>query len=197
LDRTAAGSCWTLDDKLRASQQRASCPHPRALRRHEPGPTERFTVKFWCQFRAPEAGNLRHGAIAELIEAAHKAGKKLSEREIRYRLEAARAYPYESQLRTAGAEFEHWRALRDAGFPASCEPGPDEEPFDPRTALEKARAGAKQLALGHPDPDGQLALFLTAELDTSAGLSRASVSPHMGRARRTSVRHIRHGACRI
>lgn len=102
-------------------------------------------------------GNLRNGVIADLIEEAHKRGKKLSEREIRYRLRAARAYPCESQIRHICAGYESWGALRAAEFPdVDAEPG--EEPYDPRGLAEKARAVDKQLALGDPDPD-QLALF--------------------------------------
>jgi hypothetical protein len=103
-------------------------------------------------------GNLRHGVIADLITEAHKAGRKLSDREIRYRMEAGRAYPYESQIRHLGADFDSWRALRDAGFPALCDPEPGEKPFDPRGLAEKARSVDRQLALGQPDPD-QLPLF--------------------------------------
>lgn len=109
------------------------------------------------EFTTP-AGNLRHGALADLIEAARKAGEKLSEREIRYRLEAARAYPCDSQIRHAGADFENWTALREAGFPTQ-EAGDGEEAHDPRTPLEKARAAEKQLAFGEPGDPGQLLLF--------------------------------------
>lgn len=106
------------------------------------------------QATTPE-GNLRNGVIAGLIEAAHRRGKKLSDREIRYRLAAGRAYPCESQIRHICAGYESWGALRAADFPA-VEAEPGEEPFDPRGAGEKARAADKQLALGDPD---QLALF--------------------------------------
>lgn len=104
------------------------------------------------------AGNLRHGVLAELIDAARRAGRKLSEREIRYRLEAARAYPCDSQIRHAGADFEHWTALREAGFPER-ESEDGEPPFDPRTPLERAQAAEKQLAFGEPGDPAQLALF--------------------------------------
>lgn len=100
-------------------------------------------------------GNLRNGVIAGLIEAAHRRGQKLSEREIRYRLRAGEAYPCESQIRHARAGFKSWNALREAGFPP-YEADPGEGPYDPRGAAEKARAADKQLALGDPD---QLALF--------------------------------------
>jgi hypothetical protein len=102
-------------------------------------------------------GNLRNGVIAELIGEAHKRGKKLSEREIRYRLKAGRTYPCESQIRHICAGYESWGALRAADFPAvDAEPG--DEPYDPRGLAEKARAVDRQLVLGQPDPE-QLALF--------------------------------------
>jgi len=122
------------------------------------------------EFTTP-AGNLRHGVLADLIEAARKAGKKLSEREVRYRLEAGRTYPCDSQIRHADADFDHWTALREAAFPAyEAEDG--EEPFDPRTPLEKARAAEKQLAFGEPGDPAQLALFeWFPDFDTLATIS--------------------------
>ena len=108
--------------------------------------------------RTTAAGNLRNGVIAGLIEEAHKAGCKLSEREIKYRLMAGKTYPCESQIRHICASYDSWGALRSAGFPAvDAEPG--EEPYDPRTAIEKLRATEKQLAFGEPADPGQLALF--------------------------------------
>lgn len=105
-----------------------------------------------------DAGNLRHGVIGGLLDAAAKTNRKLSEREIRYRLEAGRAYPCESQIRHARADFGTWSALREAGFPAR-DADPGDEPFDPRGAAEKARAADKQLAFGDPEDPGQLVLF--------------------------------------
>lgn len=55
---------------------------------------------------APGSTQLKPGRTDELIRAAKAAGLTLSEREIRYRIQCARAYPYESQIRHAGAEFE-------------------------------------------------------------------------------------------
>lgn len=104
------------------------------------------------------AGNLRNGKVAELILAAAKVGRKISEREIRYRLECARAYPCESQIRHAGAEFEGWTDLRNAGFPA-CDPEEGEAPYDPRKAAERARDAARDLTRHGHDGGGQIALF--------------------------------------
>jgi hypothetical protein len=103
-------------------------------------------------------GNLRNGVIAGLIEAAHRRGKKLSEREIKYRLKAGKAYPCESQIRHICASYESWGALRAADFPAAGAM-PGEEPFDPRGAAEKARAIDQQLILGGLGDPAQLSLF--------------------------------------
>jgi hypothetical protein len=102
--------------------------------------------------------NLRPGAIADLIVQGRQAGKKLDEAEIEARLEAARAYPCESQARKARERFESWAALLEAGFPV-IEAEAGEKPFDPRGAIEKARAIERQLAFGDPDDPGQLELF--------------------------------------
>jgi hypothetical protein len=120
------------------------------------------------------AGDLRPGKMAELVEAASRAGVRLSEEEILGRLQAARAYPCESQIRRALSACGAWDALIDAGFPEhEAEPG--EQPHDPRTAAEKVRQAERQLALGEPD---QLALFSLfpedrfSELSTLADLAK-------------------------
>lgn len=112
-------------------------------------------------------GELRPGKMAELIEAAHRAGVHLTEDEIRARLEAARAYPCESQIRRARAVFGAWDALTEAGLP-ECEAEPGELPYDPRTAAERAQQAERQLALGEPD---QLALFTLFPDDQFSELS--------------------------
>lgn len=61
---------------------------------------------------------LPHGMSADLIASATRAGLKLSEREIQYRIQCATAYDSEAKVRSAAADFESWRALCDAGFPA-------------------------------------------------------------------------------
>jgi hypothetical protein len=102
-----------------------------------------------------QAGSLRPGKLAELVEAASRAGVRLSEEEILGRLRAARAYPAESQIRRALAACGAWDVLTELGFPEyDAEPG--ELPYDPRTAGEKLQQAERQLALGEPD---QLALF--------------------------------------
>jgi hypothetical protein len=119
-------------------------------------------------------GDLRAGKMAELVEAASRAGVHLTEGEILARLEAARAYPRESQIRRARAVFGAWDALTGAGFP-ECEADPGEQPYDPRTATERLRQVQRQLALGEPD---QLTLFELfpedrySELSTLADLAK-------------------------
>jgi hypothetical protein len=104
------------------------------------------------------AGNLRNGAMAELIADERKAGRKASEREMQYRREAARAYPTEAQITQVLAQYENWWQLIQAGFPAFDAP-PDAEPYDPRRAVDRARDAARDLANHGHGGDGQLALF--------------------------------------
>ena len=107
------------------------------------------------------AGNLRHGVLDRLTTNASARGFKLSEREIRYRLQCARTYGTEAEIGTASADFGDWTSLREAGFPA-VEVPPDAEPCDPRDADERHRDTARTLArrAGHDatEPE-QLALF--------------------------------------
>jgi hypothetical protein len=118
-----------------------------------------FGRRLLCDpFATTPAGDLRPGVLAELITEARRRREQLTEAEVLARLEAGRAYPCESQIRRAQAAHETWDALCEAGFPAfEAEAG--EEPFDPRTAAEKARAAEKQLALGETDDPEQLELF--------------------------------------
>lgn len=70
-------------------------------------------------------GNLRDGKMEWLIR--HSGA---SRREIQHRLQCAKAYPQESQLRTASAQYGSWFALREAGFPpVSATEG--ERPYNP------------------------------------------------------------------
>jgi hypothetical protein len=106
-------------------------------------------------------GNLRHGLLARLIPEAAAAGYKLSEREIQYRLQCAKAYLTEAEIRTAGADFVDWTALREAGFPPvelppEADPG---EPHDPRDADEKWRDFRNAARQREQENPGQGALF--------------------------------------
>jgi hypothetical protein len=88
---------------------------------------------------------LKPGRADELVRAAKSAGFPLTAREIQYRLQCARAYPYASQIANAGAQFEDWTALRSAGFPAMPAPA-DEPPADWRTETERQRDHNRALA---------------------------------------------------
>lgn len=99
--------------------------------------------------RDPEAiteskKSLQHGVTDELIEAAKSAGFKLTDREIRYRLQCARTYRTESEIGTVCSDFETWSELRAAGFPTYDAP-PDEPPADHRTDAERKRDKARAL----------------------------------------------------
>lgn len=124
--------------------------------------------------KTTQAGNLRNGAIAALIADAHRAGVKLSEREIQHRVQAGKTYPCKGQITHICASYESWGALRAAGFPAAGA-DPEDEPYDPRDLAEKARTAEKQLHLDDPD---QLALFdyfpgdRFSELSTLAELAK-------------------------
>lgn len=94
---------------------------------------------------APGSGQLRPGITEQIVAAARTVGLTLTDREIRYRLQCARAYPTEVQIRHAGSEFSDWTALRTAGFPAF--PAPAGEPVaDHRTDAERQRDHARALA---------------------------------------------------
>jgi hypothetical protein len=69
---------------------------------------------------------LPHGMAADLVAAAAKAGLKLTEREIQYRIKCATVYESEAEVRTACSDFGSWSALREAGFP----PVESDEPDD-------------------------------------------------------------------
>lgn len=83
-------------------------------------------------------GNLRHGVMAKLIADAQASGYKINEREIQRRLQAARTYLAEAQIRQLLTDFRTWDDLLNAGFP-SIEMPPDAEIYDPRDADEKWR----------------------------------------------------------
>ena len=114
------------------------------------------------------AGNLRHGVLAGLIAAAVRAGRKVSGREIRRRVQCARVYPCESQIGHAVADFENWRDLAEAGFPAY--PAADgERPYDPRSTRDIERAHERSGADILPDPWEQRALFERFDDDATLG----------------------------
>jgi hypothetical protein len=93
---------------------------------------------------APGSTQLKPGRAEELVRAAKAAGFRLSEREIQYRLKAARSYPTESQIAQAAAEFSNWTALVGNGFPDFGAPE-GEGPADHRTEAERQRDHARAL----------------------------------------------------
>jgi hypothetical protein len=99
--------------------------------------------------RDPEAiapgGGLKHGVTDQLVAAATGSGMKLSAREIRRRLQCARAYPTEAQIGRAVADFGSWRDLADANFPP-IEVDPSEPHADHRTDAERDHDRARALA---------------------------------------------------
>ena len=91
----------------------------------------RYGRRLLCDAEATTPnGNLQHGVLDKLKRGAARSHRKLSDREIQYRLQCARAYPKESQIRSAAADFESWRELCDAGFPPIQAAG-DERPYNP------------------------------------------------------------------
>lgn len=93
--------------------------------------------------RDPEAmaesgQSLKHGVAQQLIHAAARRGIKLNEREIQRRIQAARTYKTEAEIRRAATDFETWRDLYNAGFP-TYETPEGEPPADHRTEAERRR----------------------------------------------------------
>lgn len=93
----------------------------------------------------PGSTQLKPGRADELIKAIRAAGRRLSQREIQYRLRAARVYGTDSQIAQISAQFESWSALIAADFPA-VEPAADEPLADHRTEAERKRDHARALA---------------------------------------------------
>lgn len=81
------------------------------------------------------AGNLQHGVLAKLILAAERHGIKVSEREIRRRVQCARTYPTRSQIGQLLTDFRTWDEVINSTWPEypTLE---DERPYDPRTDAE-------------------------------------------------------------
>jgi hypothetical protein len=93
----------------------------------------------------PGSSQLKPGRADELARAARAAGRALSDREIRRRLQCARAYQTEAEFGRAVAEFSTWRELADANFPDFH--GDEDEPLaDHRTDAERKRDRARALA---------------------------------------------------
>lgn len=88
--------------------------------------------------------SLRHGVTDQLVAAATGSGLSLSAREIQRRLQCARTYSTDYQIRRALADFETWDELSRANFPA-YEALPDEPAADHRTQAERDHDHARAL----------------------------------------------------
>lgn len=110
---------------------------------------------------APGSAQLKPGRSEELIKAHAAAGRRISVREIQYRLQCARTYQTETQIAHACAQFGDWSALRTAGFPP-YEAAEAEAPADHRTDIERSRDRARALA-DHIGEQG--ALFPLADFE--------------------------------
>lgn len=98
--------------------------------------------------RDPEAmsseKSLRHGVTEQLIAAATAAGLKLTDREIRRRIQCARTYGTEAEIGRVTSDFESWFDLLKAGFPPY--EVPSGEPLaDHRTESERDHDHARAL----------------------------------------------------
>lgn len=100
-------------------------------------------------------GNLKHGVLQALLAKARAKGYKLSEREIQRRLQCARTYETEAEIRQALADFETWWELSTANFPAIEAPA-EGEPYDPRNAEEKWHDFKKAMERRQEENSGQL-----------------------------------------
>ena len=86
------------------------------------------------------------GVTDQLIAAATARGFKLSEREVRYRLQCARTYPTEAEIGNVIADFDTWFDLIQAKFPTYKAPD-GEPPADHRTEAEREHDHARFPAL--------------------------------------------------
>lgn len=96
------------------------------------------------QAMSPGGGGLRHGVAGQLVAEARARGLSLSEREIQRRIQCARTYPTEDQIRHAVADFRTWRDLAAKNFPA-YDAGSDAAAADHRTQAEKDRDRRRSL----------------------------------------------------
>lgn len=98
--------------------------------------------------RDPEAmsseKSLKHGVTDELIATATARGYKLSAREIQRRMQCARTYRTEGQIRRVLADFETWDELSRANFPP-YEADENEPLADHRTETEQEHVRARAL----------------------------------------------------
>lgn len=94
---------------------------------------------------SPGSSQLKPGRADELVRAAQAAGRKLSDREIRRRLQCARTYRTESEFGRAMAEFSTWYDLSEANFPR-FDDVEGQSPADHRTDAERRHDLARAIA---------------------------------------------------
>ncbi len=93
----------------------------------------RYGRRLLCDAEATTVnGHLQHGVAERLIRTAARSGRKLSEREIQRRIQCARSYPTESQIRQLLTDFGTWDEVINGGFP----PYPAAEGERPYNPLE-------------------------------------------------------------
>jgi hypothetical protein len=91
----------------------------------------RYGRRLLCDAEATTPkGNLQHHVLDKLIRAAARGGRKLSEREIQRRVQVARTYPCESQIRQLLTDFGTWDEVINGGFPV-YEAAEGERPYNP------------------------------------------------------------------
>lgn len=113
---------------------------------------------------SPGSTQLKPGHADELVQAIKVVGRKISQREIQYRLRAARTYRTDSQIAQISARFENWSSLIAADFPA-IESLPNEAPADHRTEVERKRDRARVLASLAEFGNEQGALFPLSDFE--------------------------------
>jgi hypothetical protein len=92
--------------------------------------------KYGRELLAAKVGRkqLPDGMIAGLVQEAERMGKKISEREIQYRIRLATVYATDQQVRRAIADLGTWTEIIRAGFPAIESDDPDELPDEISTS---------------------------------------------------------------
>jgi hypothetical protein len=114
-------------------------------------------------------GYFRHGVLEKLIRAS---GGNVTERELQYRLQCGRAYPKQSQIRRASADFGYWWNLIPAGFPP-YEGDEDELPYNPLDTAELIKQHETQDERLREDGQyGDGGLFVRSENEEGALIPR-------------------------
>ena len=140
---------------------------------------------------AKGSSQLRPGVSDGLVKSARACGFKLSESEIRWRLQCARAYPSETAIRCARSEYRDWWSLCRAGFPP-VDVSPDEPPADHQTDTERDqdRAAALMDLIGD-----QGSLFSLRDFEPTTS-TLADLRTYTDEGKKLTARFARHDAKR-